>query len=452
MHLNVERPVPTSREKHGGTNEEVISRRVSAPSEISEVKRVREAIVPFNTLETRNWDLLAAFGWLFRPDPMAALRDTLRELTGREHVFFAPSGQCAIAQVVSLLPQREVVMPAYMCGQVKQGIEAVGKRIIYVDQAKNGVNATAAEYAEAARPGRILLAAHLYGIPTDIEAICELAKTRGCVTIEDAVPCVGGRLHGKALGTFADFGIFSFQQSKRLPAFRGGVIVVNNERIVDPDKINATRVVDTKRTLPVGGMLEALIQNFATTPWIYRSLTLPLLGLRGVLPRLSSALRHKAAGGSNKQASAPSLPHTQYYTRELHPYQAELINRMLNRWEAIRQRIAGLVTIYEEAFRQTPIQTFLSPECDRGALMRFPIAFPGKDRAAIISRALGRGVYLKVYWPRPLPEVSEYSKFPNAVWASRNLVLLPLYTALSPRSAELLAQNVIEIERNAPAI
>jgi len=35
---------------------------------------------------------------------------------------------------------------------------------------------------------------------------------------------------------------------------------------------------------------------------------------------------------------------------------------------------------------------------------------------------------------------------------ARSLVLLPLYSALSPESAEFLAQNVIEIERNAPGV
>ena len=448
MSLNVERQVANSRDI---TRDAVVSADLFGPTGIRNVGKNEEAVVPFNKLETRNRDLLAALGWAFQPDPMEALRNTLRKLIEREHIFFAPSGQCAIAQVLSLLPQREVVMPAFMCYQVKQAIEGVGKRIVYVDQAENSVNATAAEYAEAAQPGRILLVVHMYGIPTDVQAICELARKRDCVTIEDAVPGFGGKLNGRALGTFADFGVFSFHQSKRVPAFRGGFIVVNNERIVDPEKINTRRVIDTKRRLPIGGMLQALIQNFATAPWFYRNLTLPLLGLRETLPRFVSRLRQKTVARSDHQSGgAPRLPQTPYYTREIHPYQAELINRMMDRWDGIRQRIARQVSIYQEVFQGTPIQTFLSPECDAGALMRFPIAFPGKDRAAIVSGALRRGLYLKLVWPRPLPEASEYSRFPNAVWASRNLVLLPLYSRLSLSAAELLARGTVETDRETP--
>lgn len=82
--------------------------------------------------------------------------------------------------------------------------------------------------------------------------------------------------------------------------------------------------------------------------------------------------------------------------------------------------------------------------------MRFPIAFPRKNREVLLRLALKRELYMKVLWSRPLPDESEYSRFPNAVWAARNLVLLPLYTALSAKAAQLLAQNVVHIEQEAP--
>src|SRR5262249_37570062 len=140
---------------------------------------------------------------------------------------------CAIAQILSLLPQDEVVMPGWICHQVKTAVKVAGKRIIFVDLGNDRINATSTEYEEAARPGRILLLAHLFGVPTDVTAICDLAKRRDCVTIEDAVPVIGGRQDGRLLGTFADFGVFSFEQSKRVPAFRGGFIVAKNGKLCD---------------------------------------------------------------------------------------------------------------------------------------------------------------------------------------------------------------------------
>jgi len=472
------------------------------PNEHSQPRRVQTlrgrggAVVPFNRLESQAWDLLAALAWGRHPHPLARLRDVLQDLTGRR-ILLAPSGQAAIAQILSSLPQREVVMAAYLCEQVKRAAEIAGKRVIYVDLARNSVNATSSEFAEAAKPGRILLAVHVWGVPTDIEAICQLAKDRDCVVIEDAVPAFGGRWNGRPLGTFGDFGVFSFHYSKRLSALRGGAIVVNNDRIVDPVKLEASRVVQSRRAMPIRDLLVALAQNLATTPWIYRNFTRPLLPLRGSVPLLWRKPRQKRAPvHADRQAAAPTTDHftrdyareihpcqaglelgvpgrfgetreriahlaafydetfdqfIRDYTREVHPYQAELALRVLRRFDETRERIARLATIYQEAFRDTPITTFLPPGCDNAGLVRFPVAFPGKDRAEILRLAQKRGLYLKVLWG-PLPDESELARFPNAVRVARSLVLLPLYSTLPPESAERLAQNLIEIERNAPEV
>ena len=93
-------------------------------------------------------------------------------------------------------------------------------------------------------------------------------RTATVVTIEDAVPAFGGLRNGRLLGTFGDFGIFSFQHSKRIPALRGAAIVVNNSQIVDPVKLVETKVTETKRVFPVGVLFYAVAQNLVATPWV----------------------------------------------------------------------------------------------------------------------------------------------------------------------------------------
>jgi dTDP-4-amino-4,6-dideoxygalactose transaminase len=426
----------------------ITSDRVSTFFRTHSSKSWHGARVPFNALETRNWDLFAALAWFIHSNRLAALRNSLQELTGRQHIILTPSGRSAIAQVLASLPHREVVMPAWICHEVKRAAEIAGKRVIYVDLGSNNINATSAEYLEAAKPGRILLIAHLFGVPTDVEAICELARKRDCMTIEDGVPALGARRNGRLLGTFADFGIFGFEQGKRFPAFHGGVIVVNSDHRIDSTKLAASRVVETKRVMPIGDLLGAIAHNLATSPWIYRSLILPLLPLRETLTNLLRSSHSQTSAGCLVKHAA--VLRTASYTREMHPYQAELVLRMLNRIEQIRQQISCLASIYLEIFRDTPIASFVPAVCDIAGLMRFPISFPGKDRAEILRRAEKRGLYLKVYWPQPLPDKSEHHQFPNAVWAAENIVLLPLYGTLSPRHAELVAQTIVEIERTVP--
>lgn len=414
----------------------------------------KDAVVPLNVLETRNVDLLSAFSWVLHQDPLNDLRRAIQEWMQVEDIYFAPSGESGIAQILSLLPQREVVMPAWICHQVKVAAKVAGKRIIYVDLAKGGINATSTEYAEAARPGRILLIAHLFGVPTDVAAICELARKRDCVTIEDAVPAVGGRLNGRLLGTFGDFGVFSFEQSKRIPALRGGFIVANNRQLISREKLERFRVVETSSVMPVFAFAKAFTQNLATNLHVYRAVTTKLLPLRPLVRRAliaakgheDPAIRSRRTGNEQQVQGEPRepAPRNPFYTREMHPYQAELALPLIRRIGQIGEKITRLASVYANNFRDTPIAVLLPPECDMSGLMRFPIAFPGKDRSQILERAQRQGIYLKVMWG----EGVGLEGLPNSLWVARNLVLLPLYTALSVHSAECLAKAIGEIDRS----
>lgn len=399
-----------------------------------------DAIVPFNVLETSTAELLKAFNWFLQTDPLSALRVSLREWLQNDDVFLTASGECGIAQVLACLPQPEVVMPAWICHKVIAAARIAGKRIVFIDLAPNNINSTSAEYAAAAQPGRILLIAHLFGVPTDVAGICRLAKERDCVTIEDAVAAIGGRQHGRLLGTFADFGVFSFEHSKRIPAFRGGFIVVNNKTLGDQMQFKPKPIVKTTRAMPYLPLAKALVQNVITGPWIYRTLTRRLLGLR------------ELSGGRPKPARPGTLPvdygraairaiQTPFYTKELHPYQAQVLLPVIRRMDAIGQKISVLARIYEERLKNTRVQTFVPAAADKSGLMRFPIALPGRNRSDVLRLAEQRGVYLKAMWSEDV-----YDGLPNCRWAARNLIMLPLYTALAPNSAARIADTVLEID------
>ena len=399
----------------------------------------RRTVIPPNRLEAGIWDLIAT---LIRPqtrDSLAELRASLQRHLGQDQIYLAPSARCAIAQVLSLLPLGEVVMPAFNCEVVKSAVEAAGRRIIYVDIAKGSVNATAAEFATAAQPGRILLATHQFGVPTDIESICELGKERSCVVIEDAACSFGAARNGRPLGTFGDFGIYSFENWKRLPAFRGGAISVNNSNHFDPARLETELFVKTTSKLPIRELVSALGRNVFTIPWLYGRLVLPIL--------MQNYFRQSVdAGGGGRRSITSGAP----FTRAVHPYQAQLILRMLGRLDRIRGHIQQLATVYAEAFRNGVVTTFLPSSFDAAGLLRFPVAFPGKSRAEALRNALRRGLYLETEFEQPMPPSAECARFPNAVWMCRNLVLLPLYRSLSAQNAAWLARQVNEVAHEGP--
>jgi perosamine synthetase len=386
---------------------------------------------PPNSLESSNYDLLRALVSLAAGNSIPALRDELCRMTGVEHISFAPSCRAAIAALLNLLPQSEVVLPAYTCPVVRDAVLLTGKRIIYTDISRATLNSTSREFEEAAKPGRILIATHIFGIPTDIENIRSLARRRDCILIEDAAAALSARHCGQALGSFGDVAVFSFERSKRTPAFRGAAILVNNTSLFPPERVQIASFVPARSVMPVGGLLHALAYNCATIPEVYGRFVLPRI-LRGFADIPSDGERENLGG-------------FEFYTREFHPYQAALVLRQVRRLGAIRRHISELVQIYRSAFRDSPVRTFLPPDCDDGGLLRFPVVI-GTHRAEVLRSTLRQGLYLETNFEQALPD--DTHDYPNADWAARNVILLPLYRRLPLPAAKHLASILLSIAQS----
>jgi len=81
-----------------------------------------------------------------------------------------------------------------------------------------------------------VVAPHMYGAPCQIAAIEGLCRDAGVGLIDDAAQVVGVRAGSRMLGTFGDFGLVSFAQSKAIVTGfggSGGMLFVNNPEFVD---------------------------------------------------------------------------------------------------------------------------------------------------------------------------------------------------------------------------
>ncbi|MDX2465093.1 MAG: DegT/DnrJ/EryC1/StrS family aminotransferase [Porticoccus sp.] len=76
---------------------------------------------------------------------------------------------------------------------------------------------------------KVLMPVHLYGQAADILKFVVIAKKNNLLLIEDAAESFGMFVDGKALGTFGDYGIFSFFANKVITCGEGGVVIANSE-------------------------------------------------------------------------------------------------------------------------------------------------------------------------------------------------------------------------------
>jgi dTDP-4-amino-4,6-dideoxygalactose transaminase len=87
---------------------------------------------------------------------------------------------------------------------------------------------------------RVVLPVHLYGHPTDMDAITAFAAARDLVVVEDAAQAHGARVGGRRVGALGAAGTFSFYPGKNLGAYGdAGAVVTNDEQLAETVRLLA---------------------------------------------------------------------------------------------------------------------------------------------------------------------------------------------------------------------
>lgn len=85
---------------------------------------------------------------------------------------------------------------------------------------------------------------HLYGMPAQVEAILNICQKYEITLIEDAAEALGSNINGRKLGSFGEFGIFSFNGNKIITTSGGGALVSNNKEKIEKARFLATQARD----------------------------------------------------------------------------------------------------------------------------------------------------------------------------------------------------------------
>lgn len=86
---------------------------------------------------------------------------------------------------------------------------------------------------------KIVILAHLYGVPAKMDEIVKICRTHGALIIEDAAEAMGARYDGKIIhgmcGSFGDFSAISYNGNKICTGSSGGMFITNNK--ADAEKV-----------------------------------------------------------------------------------------------------------------------------------------------------------------------------------------------------------------------
>ncbi len=80
---------------------------------------------------------------------------------------------------------------------------------------------------------KLVVLAHLYGVPAKIDVIREICDRHGALIVEDAAESMGATLNGRQTGTFGDYAGLSFNGNKIITGSSGGVFITDEKEAAD---------------------------------------------------------------------------------------------------------------------------------------------------------------------------------------------------------------------------
>jgi dTDP-4-amino-4,6-dideoxygalactose transaminase len=174
-------------------------------------------------------------GWLGMGSYVGQFEERLKALTEADDRYVAAVSTGHAALHLSLLlagvgPGDEVITPSFNNIADLQAIIATGAEPVFVDIDDDTLCLDVAQVRDAVSPRTKAIIAMDYACHiADHEAVGAIALEHGLRVIHDAAHALGSRHGNRAIGSFSDIAMFSFDPVKTITCIDGGAIIVKTK-------------------------------------------------------------------------------------------------------------------------------------------------------------------------------------------------------------------------------
>lgn len=164
---------------------------------------------------------------------VAKFEESVASYLGVKHAIGLASGTDALVialRALNIGEGDEVIIPAYTFFATAGTVMSVGAKpvIVDVDPQSYQIDVSKIEAAITSKT-KAIIPVHLYGHPSEMNPILEIARKHDLRVIEDNAQGFGAEYLGKKTGSFGDIGCLSFFPTKNLGAYGDGGAVVTND-------------------------------------------------------------------------------------------------------------------------------------------------------------------------------------------------------------------------------
>ncbi|MEV6655073.1 DegT/DnrJ/EryC1/StrS family aminotransferase [Streptomyces sp. NPDC051219] len=320
-----------------------------------------------------------------------------------EQVIFINSGTAGLflaLEALGLAEGDEVVLPSLSFVAAANAIASTGARPVFCDVDARTLNPTAEDIERALTPRtRAVIVLHYGGYPGDVVRIAELCRERGIALVEDAACAPASRVDGKAVGSFGDLAMWSFDAMKVMVTGDGGMLYVR-----DPER--AARA----RRLAYHGLAQASGFGYAKVSHRWWELDVPEIGRRVIGNDLTAVI------GSVQLRRLP-----------------ELVGRRRDIVELYDRELAGFDGV------KTPPAL---PEGHESSYYFYWVQMSPEIRDEVASELYAAGIYTTFRYA-PLHKVPAYHSedqvLPESDRASGETLCLPLHPGLDDDDVRTVA-------------
>jgi dTDP-4-amino-4,6-dideoxygalactose transaminase len=165
---------------------------------------------------------------------MRKFEQDFARFTGANHAFAVDNCTNALRMAATLCrvgPGDEVIVPAYTFCSTAIAFAHTGAKIVWADIDPETWVVSPQDIERKITPRtKAIVVVHLLGMPADMAAIMAIARKHNLKVVEDCAQALDARINGQHVGTFGDFGCFSFHGAKTMTTLgEGGMLLVKSD-------------------------------------------------------------------------------------------------------------------------------------------------------------------------------------------------------------------------------
>ena len=175
----------------------------------------------------------------------------IEEKTGTAKALLTTSCTHALEMAALLCEIKEgdeVIMPSYTFVSTADAFVLRGAKIVFVDIRPDTMNIDENLIEPAiTKRTKAIVPVHYAGVGCEMDKIMELAGKYNLKVVEDAAQAIMSFYKGKPLGTFGDFGCYSFHETKNFSMGEGGALLIRDKEYIEEAEILREKGTDRSK-------------------------------------------------------------------------------------------------------------------------------------------------------------------------------------------------------------